>query len=94
MDEFMSSPSRSRCCIWKSSKKKEDVKGGKSSQISGSNFYYGDYGMEENIYGENGFLPVKDQERLLKEAMKEQEKATKKVAKKKGFNFPVKGKGK
>ncbi|KAH6804470.1 hypothetical protein C2S51_032717 [Perilla frutescens var. frutescens] len=65
-------------CLWsrRRSKRQED----KGSEISGkiNNAYYGDYGMEDNIYGENGFLPMKKQEKMLKKAMEERENAIKK----------------
>lgn len=70
--------------LWGSRRKVEEEEDEKKSEkISGISVYYGDYGMDEDIYGENGFFPTKKQEILLKEAMEEQEKVIVKVAKKK-----------
>lgn len=88
MDEFASSG----CCFWRKWKKKEEIESEKNKVISGKNAYYGDYGMDQNIYGENGFFPMKKQERLVKEAMEEHEKATLKMAK--ILKFAIKGRGK
>ncbi|KAH6783552.1 hypothetical protein C2S52_008511 [Perilla frutescens var. hirtella] len=71
-------------CFWlwrrRRSKRQEDKGSEKSGVISGkiNTVYYGDYGMEENIYGDNGFVPMKKQERMLKKAMEERENAIKK----------------
>lgn len=91
MGECASSP-RLRFCLWRSRRKREDDKqiSEKSGGISVKNAYYGDYGMDENIYGENGFFARKKHERLVKKAMEEQENAVVKVVKKKGLSFGVK----
>lgn len=86
-------PSSPRLCfwLWRSRRKRgEDHK--PSEKSSGINAYYGDYGLEENIYDENGFFPMKKQERMVKKAMEEQEIATVKVAKKMGLKFSIKKK--
>ncbi|KAL8521519.1 hypothetical protein ACS0TY_011872 [Phlomoides rotata] len=76
----------SGCCFWRKWKKREEEKSGRIN--SGKIAYYGDYGMDQNIYGENGVFPVKKQERLVKEAMEEQEKATLKMVK--NLKFAIK----
>ncbi|KAL3651003.1 hypothetical protein CASFOL_007406 [Castilleja foliolosa] len=92
MEGSPSSTRRRHTYIWKSSKKKEDEESEKARR---KNTYYGDYGIEDNIYDQNGFLSAIEQERLLKEAMEEQERATNKVAKNKGIlKFAMKRKGK
>lgn len=83
--------------VFESCKKKEDVLEEAATTACRNNnnnnaaAYYGDYGMEDNIYGENGFLPVREQERLLHQAMKDQHKATSSTANK-GSRFAVKKK--
>ncbi|KZV31713.1 hypothetical protein F511_00517 [Dorcoceras hygrometricum] len=78
MDELPLLPSpMPRCCLLKSPKtKKFDFESGNHRLISEKNVYFGDYGMEENIYGEDGIFPVKEQKRLMKEALKKQETST------------------
>lgn len=92
MDDQLPSSPKPRCYPWKSSSKKQecDKIGAKDS---GKNAYYGDYGMEDNIYGENGPFSMKEQNKLLKEALKDQERETNKMAKKKGFNLAMEGPG-
>lgn len=90
-------PSSPRLCFWpwrSRRRRREDHKRSeKSSGITaGRNAYYGDYGLEENIYDENGFFPMKKQERLVKKAMEEQENAMVKMANKKALNFSTKKK--
>lgn len=81
MDDIFHSSPKPWCNPWQSLKKKEFLPE-KNCMISGKNVYYGDYGMEDiNIYC--GFP--------MKEATKDQERATAKVTKKKSFNFGMKG---
>ncbi|KAG6391381.1 hypothetical protein SASPL_149135 [Salvia splendens] len=84
MGEFGSS------CFWlwrRSRRRVEDQK--QSEKSCGIATYYGDYGMEENMYGEEGFFPIKEHERVVKEAMEERENAVLKMGKK-GFTFGLK----
>ncbi|KAL1532308.1 hypothetical protein AAHA92_32334 [Salvia divinorum] len=75
--------------VRRSRRRVEDQK--QSEKSCGIATYYGDYGMEENIYGEEGFFPIKEHERVVKEAMEERENAVLKMGEKKGFfGFGVK----
>lgn len=67
-------------CLWRSRRKREDDK--PSEKRSGISVYYGDYGIEEDIYGENGFFSTKKQEMMAKEAMEEHENVIVMLAKK------------
>ena len=76
-------------CLWRRSRRRvEDQK--QSEKSCGIATYYGDYGMEENIYGEEGFFPIKEHERVVKEAMEERENVVLKMGKKKVFTFGLK----
>ncbi|KAL3645822.1 hypothetical protein CASFOL_011002 [Castilleja foliolosa] len=91
-DQFSSSPKAS-CCPWQSHKKKAyaDQSGTKNRRKFEKTAYYGDYGLESDIYGENEIISMKKYEKSMKKGMKEQDKALNKVTKKKGFIFAMKG---
>lgn len=69
----MDSPSsqRSACsCLWQALKKKRSDER-RSSKNTRFTAYYGDWGMDENIYTVNSNFPKKEQESLKKEKEKE-----------------------
>ncbi|KAA8528176.1 hypothetical protein F0562_035573 [Nyssa sinensis] len=76
--ESRPSPPRLKCCLWQTSKRNDSTEKSKCNGISGTNAYYGDWGMDDTILTDKSTFSVKEQERMLKKAMKEQENAIKK----------------
>lgn len=75
----MESPPSARvtCSLWSFSKEKESKKSKKKVQISGLNSYYGDWGMDEEMFAKSGAFVAKEQAIISKKVVKKEQKVTK-----------------